>query len=207
MATPEIPRELLAKLVGQILQDPGLPTNGPTVAAWQEPAHALAITQSQHLPQTVDFAIIGSGITGCSVAKTILESGLAQDKHVAVFEARSLTTGATSRNGGFLLSPAPSFFKRYADAFGIEAARKITLFCDLTLENILKVAKEESLENESQIREVTTVATFADEDGFAEICESLQMYEEAIPEAKGKYTILNKETAEKVAKLPKWALA
>lgn len=198
MATPQIPHELLAKLIGQIIQDPGIPVESPTVSAWQEPAHFLATTQSKELPQRIDFAIIGSGITGCSVGKTILETDLARDKRVTVFEARSLTTGATSRNGGFLLSHAPQFFKRYSDAFGVEAAKQIAKFCDLNLKEIAELAKAENLEKESQIRDVTTVITFEDEERFAEIAESIRMYEETIPEAKGEYTIINKEIADKV---------
>ena len=114
MAENQIPHELLAKLAGQIIQDPGIPVAAPTVSAWQEPAHPIATIQSDKLPQRTDFAIIGSGITGTSVAKTLLENELARDKTITMFEARSLTTGATSRNGGFLLSHAPPFFKRYA---------------------------------------------------------------------------------------------
>ncbi|GMF70206.1 unnamed protein product [Aspergillus oryzae] len=185
MAENQIPHELLAKLAGQIIQDPGIPVAAPTVSAWQEPAHPIATIQSDKLPQRTDFAIIGSGITGTSVAKTLLENELARDKTITMFEARSLTTGATSRNGGFLLSHAPPFFKRYAEALGIDAARDIALFCDRTLESIVDMAKAENLDKASQIRDVTTIASFEHQEGFAEVTESIRMYEEAIPEAKG----------------------
>lgn len=101
MANSDLPHELLLKLASQVIQDPGIPVPNPTVSAWQEPAHPFATIQSKDLPRYTDCAIIGSGITGCSAAKTILESDLGFDKKVTVFEARSLTTGATSRNGGF----------------------------------------------------------------------------------------------------------
>lgn len=198
MATPEIPDEILAKLIDQIIQDPGIPVENPTVSAWQEPAHPLAMTQSKDLPQYADFAIIGSGITGCSVAKSILESEVAHNKRVTVFEARSLTTGATSRNGGFLISHVPKYFKRYSNAFGADAAKKIAQFCDLTLKKISELAKVENLENESQMRDTTTIITFENEESFAEVTESIRMYEEAIPGARGEYTVINKQKAEKV---------
>jgi len=197
MAT-ELPQELLAKLVNQVVQDPGVPVSNPTVSAWQEPAHPLATVQSEQLPQYTDIAIIGSGITGCSAAKTVLESHLGRDKSVTIFEARSLTTGATSRNGGFLLSHAPVFHGRFADAFGPEAANDISRFCERTLQEIKRVAKAENLDTISQIREVTTVATFDDDEGFAEACRSIRMFEEAVPEKEEKYTIIDGETAEKV---------
>lgn len=197
MAT-ELPQEILAKLVNQVVQDPGVPVSNPTVSAWQEPAHPLATVQSEQLPQYTDIAIIGSGITGCSAAKTALESHLGRDKSVTIFEARSLTTGATSRNGGFLLSHAPVFHGRFADAFGPEAANEISRFCERTLQEIRRVAKAENLDIISEIREVTTVATFDDDEGFAEACRSIRMFEEAVPQKEEKYTIIDGETAEKV---------
>ncbi|KAJ5222290.1 FAD dependent oxidoreductase [Penicillium citrinum] len=196
MAT-ELPQEILAKLVNQVVQDPGVPVSNPTVSAWQEPAHPLATVQSEQLPQYTDIAIIGSGITGCSAAKTVLESHLGRDKSVTIFEARSLTTGATSRNGGFLLSHAPVFHGRFADAFGPEAANEISRFCERTLQEIRRVAKAENLDIISEIREVTTVATFDDDEGFAEACRSIRMFEEAVPQKEEKYTIIDGETAEK----------
>ena len=198
MATPEIPQELLEKLAGQVVQDPGVPVPNPTTSAWQEPAHPLASAQSKVLQERVDFAIIGSGITGCSAAKTILESSPGRGKNVTIFEARSLTAGATSRNGGFLTSHAPQFFSRFSDAFGTQAAKQIAEFCDLTLEEIVRVAKTEDLAEVSEIRDVTTVATFEDEEGFAEAARSVRMYEEAVHGSKQIYEVIDGATAEKV---------
>ncbi|KAL5358535.1 FAD dependent oxidoreductase [Aspergillus floccosus] len=197
MAAPELPHELLAKLASQVVQDPGIPVSNPTVPAWQEPAHPLAAAQSKELPQRIDFAIIGSGITGCSVAKTVLESGRSGEKTVGMFEARLLTTGATSRNGGFLLSHAHSFYGSFVEAFGAEAAKQIAQFCDLTLDDIVQVAKAEGLDTVSEIRDVTTVTNFEDEEGFATAKRSVQMFQEALPETKYKYTIMDGATAEK----------
>lgn len=198
MTTPELPQELLFKLAGQVVQDPGIPVSNPTVSAWQEPPHSLATTQSKHLHEYTDFAIIGSGITGCSTAKTILENELSREKTVTVFEARSLTTGATSRNGGFLMSHVPQFYGKFVEAFGTAAAKQIALFCDRTLEDIIQVAEAENLDKVSEIRDVTTVSNYADEERFGNACRSVRMYEEAVPETKEKYAIIDGETAKKV---------
>ncbi|CAG8901757.1 unnamed protein product [Penicillium egyptiacum] len=197
MTNVNLPEELLLKLASQVVQDPGIPVPNPTVSAWQEPAHPLSATQSKDLPDYTDFAVIGSGITGCSAAKTILESELGLDKKVTIFEARSLTTGATSRNGGFLLSHVPHVYGRFADAHGVEAAREIAQFGDLNLEEIIRIAKEENLDKVSEIRDVTTVSSFDNEEDFADATRSLHMYEEAVPESKGKYKIIAGEAAEK----------
>jgi hypothetical protein len=198
MTTPEIPPELLAKLAGQVVQDPGVPVADPTISAWQEPAHPLANVQSKALPECVDYAIIGSGITGCSVAKSILDNKASGDKKVIVFEARSLTTGATSRNGGFLQSHAPQNFKRFAENFGAQAAKDIALFCNLNLKHVRELAIAENLEKECQLRDVTVVTTFEEKALFDEASESVRMYEEAIPEMRGQHRIIGKEAAEKV---------
>ncbi|KAL3952180.1 hypothetical protein ACCO45_013897 [Purpureocillium lilacinum] len=197
MAVPELPQALLAKLAGQVVQDPGVPPPNPTVSAWQEPPHPFAKVQSKELPQYTDFAIIGSGITGCSAAKTILESELNGAKSVTMFEARSLTTGATSRNGGFLLSHVPQFYGRFVAGFGAEAAKQIALFCDLTLDEIVKVAIAEELDQVSEIRDVTTVSAFTDQEGFEEASRSVRMYEEAVHGSEQKYAIVDGGAAEK----------
>ncbi|KAJ5815342.1 FAD dependent oxidoreductase [Penicillium riverlandense] len=203
MADLEIPPELLVKLAGQVVQNPGIPVDGPTVSAWQEPSHPLANVQSKTLPECVDYAIIGSGITGCSVAKTILESEASRDKKVAVFEARSLATGATSRNGGYLMSHAPTNFKRFADTFGAQAAKEIALFCNRNLKQVYDLTVAEGLEKESHLRGVTVVTTFEEKELFDEACEAIRMYEEAIPEKRGQHKIVDKETAKKEFNLKK----
>lgn len=198
MMTPELPEELLLTLASQVVQDPGIPVPRPTIPAWQEPPHPLAAIRSEKLHQYTDFAIIGSGITGCSTAKTVLESERGRGKKVTMFEARSLTTGATSRNGGFLLSHAPQLYGQFADNFGAAAAKQIALFCDRTLEEIIRVAKAENLEGVSEIRGVTTVCNYEDEEGFEKSCRSVRMYEEAVPESKEKYAAIDGERVKKV---------
>lgn len=86
-----------------ILSDPGLPRTNGSDPYWLSAKHHLAEAQSPSLPTATDVAIIGSGITGTSVAYNLLKnlgSGLA----VTVLEARALCSGATGRNGGNLLS-------------------------------------------------------------------------------------------------------
>ncbi|KAJ5249827.1 hypothetical protein N7489_000237 [Penicillium chrysogenum] len=172
MANSDLPHELLLKLASQVIQDPGIPVPNPTVSAWQEPAHPFATIQSKDLPRYTDCAIIGSGITGCSAAKTILESDLGFDKKV-------------------------TFYERFADAYGAEAAREIAEFGDFNLEEVVRIAKEENLENVSEIRDVTTISSFDDREGFDAATRSVQMYEEAVPKSRGRYKVLEGEVAEK----------
>src|ERR1700685_3606507 len=74
-----------------------LPVSSPTVSYWQVPEHPLASYRST-FPASVDVVVIGSGITGISVARTLFE--LDPSLSVVILEARKLSSGATGRNGG-----------------------------------------------------------------------------------------------------------
>lgn len=65
------------------------------------------------LPQKVDVAVIGGGYTGLSAARTLAK----QNMNVAVLEAEHIGWGASSRNGGMVLTglklPMQTVLKRY----------------------------------------------------------------------------------------------
>jgi len=65
------------------------------------------------LPESVDVAVVGSGVTGLSAARVLAKRGVG----VAVFEAETLGWGASSRNGGMVLTgmklPVPTLISRY----------------------------------------------------------------------------------------------
>jgi len=79
---------------------------------WLETAH-IPVGESRPLPETVDIAIVGSGVTGLSAALALAKRGVG----VAVFEAETLGWGASSRNGGMVLTgmklPVPTLISRY----------------------------------------------------------------------------------------------
>src|SRR5262249_35858987 len=52
------------------------------------------------LPERVDVAILGAGFTGLSSARTLAKLGA----RVAVLESRTVGWGASSRNGGMVLT-------------------------------------------------------------------------------------------------------
>ncbi len=94
------------------------------------------------LPEKVEVAIIGGGYTGLSAAWTLAKRGA----QAAVLEAESIGWGASSRNGGMVLTglkiPLQTAIKRY----GREMARRL-FQCSLeTIDLVERVVREENIQ-------------------------------------------------------------
>lgn len=87
------------RLLERIKADPGLPVSNPTRSFWHEIPSPLASHRPKTLPGYADVVIVGSGVTGTSVARTLLgeteegEDGL----KIVMLEARDVCSGATGR--------------------------------------------------------------------------------------------------------------
>lgn len=94
--------------------------------------------RNAELPTEVDVAIIGSGITGATVAYRLANAQ--PDLRVALFDARGVCTGATGRNGGHLGRPEPYYLRQLKDVFGADDAVRVRHLIsrnrDMTLEII-----------------------------------------------------------------------
>jgi hypothetical protein len=81
-----------------------LPLPNPTTSYWQDPPDSIADLQStKHLPEHVDYIIIGSGISGTSIAYNLAKKK--PDSSILMLEARQACSGATGRNGKFSFLP------------------------------------------------------------------------------------------------------
>lgn len=178
-----------------ITQDPGLPRQNPTSSYWQHVPHPLADVKSSSLPTTAGVVVIGSGITGASVTKTLLDNS--PETNVMVFEARSLCSGATGRNGGQLATNAGEIYAQYKETFGARVAGEIATFTFKTCERMKEIIAEYAAE-ESEYREVTKVRTFLDEETFAAMKDSIQQMEADHPHLRGIYNVIDKEAVLKV---------
>jgi len=99
-------------------------------------AEAAPPLRSPHLDDPVDVAIVGAGVTGCSCALTLARRGL----RVRVYEARTVASGASGRNGGFALrGGAPAYDKARAQ-LGVERARLLWAFTERALERMAELA-------------------------------------------------------------------
>ncbi|KAK7415671.1 hypothetical protein QQX98_005703 [Neonectria punicea] len=187
---------LLSSIQSAVLADPGLPRPNPTISSWQVPVHpTVASVQSSALPQRTDFAIIGSGITGCSATKSLLEHPTAAGSHVTVLEARTLVSGATGRNGGHLVTASGHTYGPLADKHGVEAAKQITRFSIFNINTIMDMVREmdQSLQTECQIRDVLKVMAVGDDETWATAKRSVLEFQKAVPEYSNYHRIIEKE--------------
>jgi glycine/D-amino acid oxidase-like deaminating enzyme len=67
---------------------------------WATTAQFSATHHNRPLPEVADVAVIGAGFTGLSAARTLAKRGA----RVAVLESHSIGWGASSRNGGMVLT-------------------------------------------------------------------------------------------------------
>ena len=88
---------------------------------WSDTVAAYPVGPLRSLAQTADVAIVGAGLTGLSAARTLARSGLT----IAVLEAEIAGWGASSRNGGMVLTGLKLPVTKLIAKFGIEVAREM----------------------------------------------------------------------------------
>ncbi|KAF4181652.1 hypothetical protein CNMCM7927_000531 [Aspergillus lentulus] len=143
------------------------PVPNPSISYWQEdpPFPNLVAVQSPDLPTTADIVVIGSGISGASVAYTILtqfdKRGISPE--IVVLEARDLCSGATGRNGGHMKCSPYVEYAGLKARFGVEHAKKLLGFQRRNLAAILDFVRRNQALKASEAREVQTVDVFTDE--------------------------------------------
>ncbi|GAB7348467.1 hypothetical protein MBLNU459_g6881t1 [Dothideomycetes sp. NU459] len=103
---------------------PGLPRANPTTSYWQDPPDPIAEHRSTtELPPTADYVIIGSGISGASIAYHLLERD--PSASIIMLEARTASSGATGRNGGHTKAASYRSFASHESSHGLADAIKI----------------------------------------------------------------------------------
>ncbi|KAF4222533.1 hypothetical protein CNMCM8980_003700 [Aspergillus fumigatiaffinis] len=187
LSNPAIPTEDRQQALDRAFSDPGLPSAHPTSSFWLRTPHPeIAHAQSAELPSEAEVVIIGSGVTGTSIARTLLKSrkpGKETNPRpaVVILEARDVCSGATGRNGGHILETAEEFAALEA-SHGLEAAKKIVKFRMAHLQEILKTADEYGLTEETQVRKVQFLCVYFDERGWKAALSRLRRLKECLPD-------------------------
>jgi hypothetical protein len=154
--------------------------------------------------------IIGSGITGTSFARAILGHNSGNDVQgkplkIIMLEARDTCSGATGRfveffhpffqthivvkelterirNGGHITPVLYSDYIGLKETYGKEMAKQIIRFRLSHLQELLTVAKEENLLDDSQCRQVEAFDVFHDTGLFRKALSWLREYQTDLPE-------------------------
>lgn len=172
-----------SSLLDRISLPPGYPVDNPTSSYWLDdpPFPSLCDVQGV-MPAETDVLIIGSGITGASVAKTLLElsgASLLQPLNVTVLEARQLCSGATGRNGGHIKATPYEMFCFYRERLGAERAKDYIRFQMRHLPVLLELGREFPA---GEAREVQTVDLFLEEEDFEKAKGQVEVAREWLPE-------------------------
>jgi glycine/D-amino acid oxidase-like deaminating enzyme len=94
------------------------------------------------LPEKVDVAVIGGGYTGLSAARTLAQRGV----NVVVLEAETIGWGASSRNGGMVLTGLKIDMQTAMKRYGRERARQL-FQCSLdSIDMVEQIVKEENID-------------------------------------------------------------
>jgi glycine/D-amino acid oxidase-like deaminating enzyme len=94
------------------------------------------------LPDKVEVAVIGGGYTGLSAARTLAKQGV----RVAVLEANTIGWGASSRNGGMVLTGLKLGMQSVMKKYGREIARQL-FQCSLeSIDTVEQIIREENID-------------------------------------------------------------
>jgi len=109
---------------------------------WLETVSIPTGDSAKPLPESIDVVVIGSGVTGLSAARVLAKRNLS----VAVLEAETLGWGASSRNGGMVLTgmklPVPTLISRY----GREAVQRMYAASLASIDCVEKIVTEEGID-------------------------------------------------------------
>lgn len=163
-----------------------LPSPSPTSSAWQATPHPFP---PQPLPERVDVLVIGSGITGASFVKTLLESPAGRGLRVAMVDAREVCSGATGRNGGHIKTAGYEEYAVLRKRLGAAVAANIVRFRASHLQQLINVAADLGRDAvlHSEVREVETLDIFHDFEVFEKASKRLQVFKEELPTEGSKY--------------------
>jgi glycine/D-amino acid oxidase-like deaminating enzyme len=94
------------------------------------------------LPERLDVAVIGAGFTGLSAARTLARGGA----KVAVLEAQTIGWGASSRNGGMVLTGLKLGVNKVISKFGRELTQRMYAASLASIDCVEQLIREENID-------------------------------------------------------------
>jgi len=93
------------------------------------------------VPARTDVAIIGAGFTGLSAARTLAKRGV----NVVILEANSIGWGASSRNGGMVLTGLKLSPETLSNRYGMELTRKMYAASLASIDLVEQIVRENNI--------------------------------------------------------------
>jgi len=93
-------------------------------------------------PERVDVAVIGAGFTGLSAGRTLAKRGA----KVAICEAETIGWGASSRNGGMVLTGMKLGVNKLISMYGREKAQQLYAASLESIECVEQIVREEKID-------------------------------------------------------------
>ncbi|MFY9531515.1 MAG: FAD-binding oxidoreductase [Candidatus Acidiferrales bacterium] len=108
---------------------------------WLDTVEIPAGESSRPLPERVDVAIIGAGFTGLSAARVLAKRGA----NVAVLESETIGWGASSRNGGMVLTGLKLSPDVLLQRYGREATQRMFAASLASIDCVEQIVREEKI--------------------------------------------------------------
>jgi glycine/D-amino acid oxidase-like deaminating enzyme len=109
---------------------------------WHETVSMPTDSTLTPLPESVDIAILGGGYTGLSAARTLARRGL----RVAVLEAYTIGWGASSRNGGMVLTGLKVSMRSALNKYGRDLARELFQYSLEAIDTVEEIVRDENID-------------------------------------------------------------
>jgi glycine/D-amino acid oxidase-like deaminating enzyme len=98
--------------------------------------------QARPLPEVTDVAVIGAGFTGLSAARTLSRHGA----RVAVLESETIGWGASSRNGGMVLTGLKLGVSQLKSKYGPELTRRMYAASLASIDCVEQIVSQEGID-------------------------------------------------------------
>src|ERR671924_1726936 len=107
-----------------------------------ETAQMPRADSSQPLPEKADVAIIGAGFTGLSAGRSLAKRGA----NVAILEAETIGWGASSRNGGMVLTGMKLGVNKLISMYGREKTQEMYTASLKSIDCVEQIVREENID-------------------------------------------------------------